>query len=139
MSYATTTANTTLKSATTSGGPYTKLLDIKSYPDMGSEPDKIDTTDLSDTRYKTEILGLQDTPDLTFEANYNKETYEKIVGLRDTQQHFRLEFGEGGEYGAFEWSGEVDIYATGGGVDEVREMTVVVSAETEIEFAGKKN
>lgn len=136
MSYATTTANTTLKSATSAEGPFTKLLDIKSYPDMGSEPDKIDTTDLSDTRYKTEILGLQETPDLSFEANYNLETYERIVDMEGVH-FFNLEMGQDGEHGIFEWSGEIDVYATGGGVDEVREMTVVLSAETEIKL--KKN
>lgn len=137
MTNATTTANTILKSSSTKTGPFTKLLDIKSFPDMGSEPDKIDTTDLSATRYKTEILGLQETPDLTFEANYDLVTYEKLVGLGGTVQWFNLEFGEGGEHGIFEWSGEIEVYATGGGVDEVREMTVVLSAETEIKL--KKN
>ena len=45
--------------------------------------------------------------------------------------------GQDGEHGIFEWSGEIDVYATGGGVDEVREMTVVLSAETEIKLKKK--
>lgn len=131
MGYATTTAGTTLKSALTQDGPFEKLLDIKSFPDMGSEPDKIDTTDLSDLNFKTEILGLQETPDLTFEANYNLEVFEKLSAM-DGTYWFNLEFGEGGVNGTFEWSGEIQVFVTGGGVDEVREMTVVLSAETEI-------
>lgn len=128
---ATTTANTILKSSSTRTGEFEKLLNIKSYPDLGSEPDKIDTTDLSAVRFKTEILGLQDTPDLTFEANYDLETFKKIQAMEGIYW-FNLEFGENGKYGVFEWSGEVQVHATGGGVDEVREMVVTLSAETEI-------
>ena len=130
---ATSTALTILKYSSTQDGEYKKLLDIKSYPDMGSEPDKIDTTDLSQAKFKTEILGLQETPDLTFEANYDLAKYTEIAALKGTHW-FHLEFGAEAVDGTFEWSGEVQIFTTGGGVDEVREMTVILSAETPIEL-----
>lgn len=127
------TTSTTLKYST-DGTSYTKLCDITNYPDLGSTPSKLDTTDLSQTKYKTSILGLQESPDLTFEANYDKTAYTTIAGLEGTTYYIKLEFGEDGTYGAFTWQGQISVYANGGGVDEVRKMTIVTSAETEIDF-----
>ena len=129
------TAITTLLSSTTSAGEFTKVCDITSYPDLGSEPNKLDTTDLSAKKMKTSILGLQETPDLTFEANYDKTAYSTIEGMADTLQYFKLEFGEDGTDGSFTWQGKISVYVTGAGVDEVRKMTITVSAETEITMA----
>lgn len=127
------TSNTILKYASTEEGPFAKLIDITSYPDLGSEPNKLDTTDLSDTRFMTSILGLQEAPDLTFEANYTLEAYELVSGLVG-EQYFQLEFGPEGVDGKFAWKGDISVFATGGGVDEVRGMTVTLSASTPIEL-----
>lgn len=113
---------------------FEKLVDIVSYPDLGSTPSKLDTTDLSAKKFKTSILGLQEIPDLTFECNYDKTAYDKIVALTD-KYTFKLEFGDGGADGAFTWDGKIQIYVSGGGVDEVRKMTIILSAETEITSA----
>lgn len=128
------TALTTLKYATTQGGSYTKLVDITNYPDLGSTPSKLDTTDLSQSTFKTAILGLQEMPDLTFECNYDETAYSAISALTGTYW-FHLEFGTAGADGIFEWSGQIRIFAKGGGVDEVRKMTVTVSASTAITFS----
>jgi hypothetical protein len=130
---ATSTANTILKYGTTKGGTFEKLVDITGYPDLGATPNKLDTTDLTATKFKTSILGLQEVPDLEFEANYTLADYTLIDGLEGTHW-FNLEMGDAGEDGVFEWSGEVSVYKNGGGVDEVRKMTIVLSAETEIEL-----
>lgn len=111
------------------------LCQIINYPDMGSTPSKLDTTDLSALTYKTSILGLQDLPELTFEAWYDKAAYTKLQSLKDKKHTFKLEFGEDGTDGSFTWDGEVVAYAKGAGVDEVRGMTIVLSAESEPVFA----
>ena len=116
---------------TTAGATYTKLTDITSYPDMGSAPSKLDTTTLTEAKYKTSILGLQEVPDLTFEANYDEAVYTTISAIT-TEQFFELQFSSGD--GHFNWKGQVAVYANGGGVDEVRKMTVVLSASTPITF-----
>ena len=126
------TANTVLKSGATKTGPFTKLLDIISYPDLGSTPNKLDTTDLSALKFKTSILGLQEIPDLTFEANYDLDVYTTISAMTGVNW-FQLEMGADGVAGKYQWSGNIAIYVNGGGVDEVRKMTVVLSAETPIE------
>lgn len=127
------TAITTLKSSTTQGGVYAKVTDIVSYPDMGSTPTKLDTTDLTASAFKTFIFGLQEAPDLTFECNYDETVFNTINGLTGIRW-FNLEFGTAGADGIFEWSGEIKVYAMGGGVDEVRKMTVVTSMATAMLF-----
>lgn len=125
------TTSTILKHSSEQDGPFEKLVDIISYPDMGSEPNKLDTTDLTQTHFTTEILGLQDAPDLTFEANYDLEAFKTIQAM-DGTHWFNLEFGLDGVDGIFEWSGDIQVYATGAGVNEVRRMTIVLSASTPI-------
>lgn len=126
------TANTILKYCATQGGVYSKLVDILSYPDMGSAPSKLETTDLTQTVMKTNMLGLQEAPDLTFECNYDETAFNTINAMAGTLYWFNLCFGSAD--GVFEWSGKVSVFATGGGVDEVRKMTVVVSVATAIAF-----
>lgn len=126
------TATTTLSYSTDGGTTYTELCPITGYPDLGSTPTKLDTTDLSATKYKTYILGLQEIPDLTFEANYDEAKYSTISALTATYK-FKLAFGASD--GIFTWDGKVQIYPNGGGVDEVRKMTIVTSAESAITFA----
>lgn len=131
---AVTTINTSLTMSDTQGGVYTELSKIVSYPDMGSAPNKLDTTDLSATTVKTYIFGLQEAPDLTFEANYDETVFNTIKGLNGATKWFNLKFGSAGADGIFEWSGQVSVFANGGGVDEVRKMTIVCSCATPITF-----
>lgn len=128
------TATTTLGYSTTQGGTYNKLCDIINYPDLGSAPSKLDTTDLSQSTYKTNIFGLQEAPELTFEANYDEAQFNTLNGLGSTVYWFNLQFGTTGADGIFEWSGQVKVFAKGAGVDEVRKMTIVVSCSTAITF-----
>lgn len=120
------TSNTLLKYATTKAGSYAKLCDIISYPDMGSAPSKLDTTDLTATTFKTNIFGLQESPDLTFDCNYDETIFNTINGM-STKYYFTINFGTAD--GKFTWYGSVKVFANGGGVDEVRKMTVVCSVE----------
>lgn len=129
---ASSTAVTTLLTSATQGGTYAKLVDILNYPDLGATPSKLDTTDLTQPTFKTSILGLQEIPDLTFECNYDETAYAAIVAMAGVTKWFHLEFGSAGADGVFEWSGQVAVFANGGGVDEVRKMTVTCSSSTPI-------
>ena len=111
---------------------FTKLLDVINYPDMGSAPAKIDVTDLSATKMKTFINGLQEAPDLTFEANYDETVYNAVVAISGLKDTFQLQFGTAGVDGKFQWQGTPTIWVNGGGVDEARRMTVQISVESEI-------
>ena len=128
---------TTLLQSTDQTGttpPYTKVCDIVDYPDLGATPNKLDTTTLSNEIYRSSILGLQDLPDLTFTANYTEADYQAVKALEGQKLWFHLEFGAGGANGTFEWQGELQVFAVGAGVDEVRQMSITLSAETEITF-----
>lgn len=116
---------------TTAGGTYTKLCDIISYPDLGASPSKLDATSLTDTNYKTNIFGLQEMPDITFDCNYDETVFSTINGFTGTK-FLQLSFGTAD--GKFEWSGEIRAIVNGGGVDEVRKMTVASSSATPIVF-----
>lgn len=127
------TAKTYLMYESTPGsGTFTKLIDIVNYPDLGSAPNKIDTTDLSATNMKTFINGLMEAPDLTFEAMYDKTLYSTLKSAESASRKFQVHFGTAGADGKFEWSGKLKAWVTGAGVDEVRKMTIQVSAESEI-------
>lgn len=126
------TAKTYLMYKATEVGVYAKLIDITNYPDLGATPSKLDTTDLSAEKFKTSILGLQEIPDLVFEANYTKTAYALVDGLAGNKLFLQLQFGEAGVDGMFSWQGEVSVFAMAGEVDGVRKMQVTCSAETEI-------
>lgn len=124
------------------GDTYEKLVDIKSYPDLGGEPDMLDITTLSD-RMTRNIPGIQSVEALSFTANYDKAEFAKIYALRNDVQHLAVWLGgtdEGGivtptgSEGKFEFEGYVSIYANGGEVNAVREMTITVAASSTIEM-----
>lgn len=53
---------------------YTIIPDVKEIPEMNPEPETIETTDLSQTEFKTYIEGLKDLGGaLSFLANYTTE------------------------------------------------------------------
>ena len=60
-----------LEYSTTSGtdGPWTQIKGIRQTPDIGGTPNKIDTTDLDNTKYETAINGLIPAQDYEFEFN----------------------------------------------------------------------
>lgn len=126
------TATTTLNYKLLEGDTFSKLVDIISYPDLGSAPSKLDSTDLTQASYKTSIFGLQETPDLTFECNYDEDAFDEVNSLTGSKYFFQLVFGTND--GAFTWEGQIRVYANGGGVDEVRKMTVILSASTPVTF-----
>ena len=58
-----------------SEGTYTKLIDIKEFPDLGGEPEMLETTTLSDNM-QTYIAGIQSMDGLSFSANYDMTDYQ---------------------------------------------------------------
>ena len=59
---------------------YTKLIDIKEFPDLGGAPEMLETTTLSDNM-QTYIPGVQSLDALEFTANYTKEDFTKLKAL----------------------------------------------------------
>lgn len=122
---------------------WSKLLDVKDYPNLGGEPDLIDMTTLSN-KMKIGIPGIQNSDAMTFTANYNPTVYARIKEMADgTAKHFAVWFGgtvsgstltPDGSDGKFTFDGVIDIYVSGKGVNEGREMVVTITPTTDIDF-----
>ena len=110
---------------------FERLVEIKDFPDIGGSRELLETTTLS-SGMQTYIEGIQSADALEFTANYTKEDYDKIVALKDKEQTFAIYFGENGTNGAWYWKGTVSVRVTGGGVNEVVNMTISIAPSTEI-------
>lgn len=119
---------------------YEKLVDIKSYPDLGGTPELLETTTLSDNM-TTNIMGIQSLDALEFECNYTLEDYTKLKALEGTEKEFSVWLGgtesagkvtPTGDDGKFDFKGQLAVYVNGGGVNEVRNMTISIAASTPI-------
>ena len=124
----------------TDGTTYTKLLDIKDYPDMIAPPENLDATTLSDPM-RVYIPGIKDVGgSIEFSANYTPADFAAVQALEGTEGYFAIWFGENngtpdGSQGKFSFKGYPYASKKGGGVNEVSDMTVGVIPSTEIEFA----
>jgi len=122
----------------TAGTPitYAKLCDIKDYPDLIGAPEALETTTLSNTQ-RTYIEGLKNNEQLTFTANYTESDFSTLKALAGTEQLLAVDFGDGGAEGRFTFSGYVSVSIIGHGVNEVREMSIIITPTTEITFVGE--
>ena len=121
----------TLMHKSGTGGTYTKLVDIKDFPDLGGAPEMLETTTLSDGM-QTYIPGIQTLDALEFTANYTLTDYQKIKAMEGTDTAFAVWFGAAGADGKFEFSGRISAFPVGGGVNEVVSMTITIAPSTPI-------
>lgn len=126
-----------------SGSPvaYSKLVDIKSTPDLGGDPEMLETTTLSDG-IQTFIPGILSLADgLPFTANYTKSDYTTLNALADVDTPYAVWFGADssgspdGHDGKFSFNGKLRVYPAGGGVNEVVDMNITIAPSTVITFA----
>lgn len=125
------------------GDTWSKLVDIKEFPDLGGEPEMLETTTLSDPM-QTYIAGIQSLDGLTFTANYDMATFKTLKALEGKKASYAVWFGgteasgtvtPTGDNGKFSFDGELSVYPNGGGVNEVVGMTVSIAPSTVINFA----
>lgn len=119
---------------------YSKLIDIKDFPDLGGSPEMLETTTLSDGA-QTYILGIQGQDALEFTANYTSADYTTLKALEGTEYDFAVWFGATvsggvatptGSDGKFEFKGSLSVFISGGGVNEVVNMTISIAPSTPI-------
>jgi hypothetical protein len=119
---------------------WTKVIDIKDFPDLGGTPEMLETTTLSDGM-QTYIPGIQSLDALEFTSNYTLEDYKKLKGMKGTEKHFAVWFGgtESGDTvtptgtdGKFKFKGQLSVYPVGGGVNEVVDMKISIAPSTPI-------
>ena len=124
------TINTVLKCGEAKAS-LAQLCKIKKYPQLGGEPEQLETTDLEDTM-QTFVPGVQQVESMQFTANYEKTTYETVKASADKEQYYQLEFGKAGADGTFSWKGQHSVFVNEGEVNGVREMTITITPSTVI-------
>lgn len=122
------------------GSNYKKLVDIKDFPDLGGNPEMLETTTLSDGA-QTYIPGIESVDGLEFTANYTKEDYEKLLALKGMEKKFSVWLGgtvaagvatPTGDNGKFNFSGQLSVVVNGGGVNEVVSMTITIAPSSAV-------
>ena len=117
-----------------------KLIDIVSYPDLGGSPEMLDATTLSDP-ITVNVMGIQSQDALEFECNYDLAKYTELKAMEGQEKDFAVWLGGSvaggvatpdGSDGKFAFKGQLAVYVNGGGVNEVRKMTVSIAASTAI-------
>lgn len=121
---------------------YEKLIDITEFPDLGTDPEMLETTTLSD-RMQTFILGIQGNEAMNFNTNYDHEGYLALKDLERKNEGYAVWFGgtenaDGtvtptGTEGKFSFDGQLSVRVTGGGVNEVRGMGITIAPTTVIQ------
>lgn len=126
---------TLMKGSGTTTQTWSKLVDIKDFPDLGAAPEPIETTTLSDPA-RTYIPGIENTEQKTFTCNYTAADYATLVALKGTELNIAIWFGgtesggvvtPTGSDGKFEGKGYIDVFVAGAGVNEVVNMTVTLT------------
>lgn len=121
------------------GTTFSKLLDIKDYPDVINPPEQLQATTLSDDQHWY-IPGVKDNGgNIEFTANYTATDFAAVQALEGTEGFFAIWFGDNagtpdGHNGKFSFKGFPYASKSGGGVNEVSEMKVGVIPTTEIAF-----
>lgn len=122
---------------------WAKLVDIKEFPDLGGEPEMLETTTLSDNM-QTYIAGIQSLDGLTFTANYDMEDFQTLKALEGKENDYAVWFGGTGDAGSltpdgsngkFSFKGQLSVFPVGGGVNEVVDMSITIAPSTPITFA----
>lgn len=132
-----TTENTFLMKGSGSGTiTYSKLVDIKEFPDLGKAPNTVDVTTLTDHQRKY-LLGLKDPGILEFTANYTSADFTTLAALSGTQK-FAVWFGVNGSgqpdgsAGKFEFEGQLSCWVKGAGVEAPVDMGIAIAVSSEI-------
>lgn len=137
------TFKTFLMTGGAEGTTYTKLVDVKETPDLGSAPEALDATTLSDSMkvYISDIVDPGGT--LEFTANYDPTDYTKLMTHVGKKEHYAIWLGgtesEGtvtptGDLGQFEFEGELSVWLKSASVSAVREMGIGITPSTPITF-----
>lgn len=122
---------------------YSKLVDIKDYPDLEGQPEKKETTTLSD-HGKTFIQGLEQGDGWEFTANYDATDFATLKALKGVETAYAVWFGgteaagvvtPTGSEGKFSCYGHLSVVVVAGKAGDVREMKIQIANSTPIEFS----
>ena len=114
---------------------FKRLINIKDFPDLGGQPEQLETTTLSN-QMNTYCAGIQSFDSLTFTCNYTYDNFSKVKTYCDPNKTYSYAVFIGddtaGEDGCFYFNATGNVFVSGGGVNEVVEMTITLSPATDI-------
>ena len=137
------TIGTFLMHKASGSNDWTKLVDIKNQPALGSSPEQLETTTLSNFM-RTYIPGLEGNDAKEYTCNYDKNAYTTLKALEGQEIDLAVWFGGTKENGAitptgadgkFAYKGYVNVFVNESEVNAVHEMTVTTTASSEITFS----
>ena len=83
---------TKIEYSTSESGVYSRIYGLKTVPDIGGEPNKIDTTDLDNTEYETNMYGLKPAQAYTLEFNMQDPSAEANIKLASDLEDSGLDY-----------------------------------------------
>lgn len=120
---------------------YTKLKGLKEIPEIGVDPEKVENTDLDDTQKMYE-MGIGDPGDITYKFKYDnssKDSPYRILRAYEASGE-NLSFKETLKDGtSTEFTGQVSVKRTGGGVNGVIEFDLNIALSSAFEITDPVN
>lgn len=113
----------------TSGGSFTEVANLQSIPDLGAEPERVETTCLSDGN-RTYINGIKDYGTLTFGFLYDATIFSTLDALGSADWEVALSDGS-----KFTFTGEASCALVGVGVNEALTFNLNINLSSDITFA----
>lgn len=117
-----------------SSAAYTNLAGLKEIPEVGTELEKVDNTDLSNS-HKIYENGIGDLPDMVYKFKYNNTKADSPYRvMRDAAAKKEVwDFQEKTKDGTItEFTAQFSLKRTGGGVNGVIEFEVTMAVQSEI-------
>lgn len=117
-----------------SSAAYTDLAGLKEIPEVGTELEKVDNTDLSNS-HKIYENGIGDLPDMVYKFKYdNTKANSPYRVMRDAAAKKEVwDFQEKTKDGTItEFTAQFSLKRTGGGVNGVIEFEVTMAVQSEI-------
>lgn len=117
-------------------GEYTDLPGLKEIPDMGTEPEKVDNTCLTDKNKKYDN-GIGDAGDMTYKFKYVNDSeaapYRKMRAAQAAGK--TLSFQEKLSDGSItEFDAQVSVKRTGGGVNGTVDWELALSLQSDFKY-----
>ena len=113
---------------------YKQIYGLANIPDIGGTPNRIDTTDLDNTKFETSILGLQPALQLDFDFNMEDPSttanIKLVSDMEDAEKvyDFRLTYKNGI---TVEFSSEVRTTLVGGASGDLSKFTLHLAPKSE--------
>lgn len=117
-------------------GDYTDLPGLKEIPDMGTEPEKVENTDLN-AKNKQYENGIGDAGEMTYKFKYENKSetspYRLMREAQDTNEvlSFREKLTDGS---ITEYDAQVSVKRTGGGVNGVIDFELTMALQGDLKY-----